>query len=116
MFIAMRRRKVISEPVWLIWEGDNFPREIHSDSVVFYINEHLYLDDDDVAKRSLAKALLREGISESNGHSYKLIETGNVTRAGYRYEDGDDVFPIFCDDGDPDLDYDATFVEVSYVD
>jgi hypothetical protein len=111
----MRRKKAVSGPTWLVWDGDDFPREIHSDSVVLYVNEHLYLDDDDLAKQILAKSLLQEGISTSLGESYRLIESGIETRAGYRYEDGDTVIPIYCDDDDPDLEYDATFVEVAYV-
>lgn len=112
----MRRKKDIVSPVWFIWEGEDFPRQIHSDSVIFYLSEQIYLDDDEVAKRSLAKSLLQEGISSSLGHSYKLIDSANVIRAGYCYEDGDERLPIYCDDDDPLLDYDATFVEVAYVD
>ena len=111
----MRRKKSIPEPTWFIWEGEDFPRSIHSDSVVLYLNEQIYLDSDDLAKRSLAKTLLQEGISVSTGDSYRLIESSVELRAGYRYEDGDEIIPIFCDDEDPDLEYDATFVEVAYV-
>lgn len=112
----MRRKKAISEPTWIIWDGDDFPRAIHSDSVVLYVNEHIYLDDDDLAKRSLVKTLLREGISTSTGNGYSLIDSANIFRAGYRFDDGDEVVPIYCDNDDPDLDYDATFVEIAYVD
>lgn len=112
----MRRKKTIAEPIWLTWEGDDFPRQFHSDSVVFYIGEQLYLDEDAGAKRSLATAILREGVSFSIGQSYKFIDEGNLIRAGYRYDDGDDRFPIYCEDDDPLLDYDATFLEVPYVD
>ncbi len=112
----MRRKKAVPKPVWIIWEGEDFPREIHSDSVIFYINEHIYLDDDALARRSLVEALLREGISTSMGQGHGLIDSANISRAGYRYDDGDDIVPIYCDNDDPDLDYDATFVEVAYVD
>lgn len=109
--------KKIPEPVWLIWDGDNFPREIHSDSVVFYLNEHVYLDDDEIAKKSLAKQILQEGIAYSLGESFSLVEKSAISLAGYRYENDDDTdIPIYCDNDDPDLDYDATFVEVPYVD
>jgi hypothetical protein len=108
--------KKVFEPTWLIWEGDDFPRSIHSDSVVFYVNEHLVLDDDDVAKRSLAKQIQQEGISYSLGEAFSLIDTSSCTTAGYRYEDDDESnLPIYCDNDDPLLDYDATFVEISYV-
>ncbi len=112
----MRRKKAVSQPVWFIWEGEEFPRQIHSDSIVFYLNEHVYLDSDDIAKKSLATTLLQEGISESIGHSYRLIDSSIITRAGYCYEGGDDRFPLYCEDDSSFLDYDATFVEVAYVD
>ena len=112
----MRRKKQISEPIWLIWEGEDFPRKIHSDSIVMYLCEHIYLEDDDAAKRSLAKSLLREGISTSLSDSYNLINSGWVSRDGFRYDDGDERFPIYCDNDDPELDFDATYVEIAYVD
>lgn len=112
----MVHKKKVSEPTWLIWEGDDFPRGMHSDSVVFYVNEHLALDDDEIAKRSLAKQVQQEGISYSLGEAFSLVETSSQILAGYRYED-DDVLslPIYCDNDDPDLEYDATFVEIAYV-
>lgn len=46
-----------------------------------------------------------------------MIEQANISIGGYRYEDYDETdFPLYCDNDDPDLDYDATFVEVPYVD
>lgn len=112
----MRRKKGYAEPVWLTWEGDDFPRKFHSDSIVFYLSEHIYLDQDEIAKESLAKTILREGISFSTPHSFRLISSGWVSRAGYRFDDGDERFPVYCDNEDPDLEYDATFVEIAYVD
>jgi hypothetical protein len=111
----MQRKKQVIAPTWLIWEGDDFPRQLHSDSVVFYINEHTYLDNDDTAKRSLATQLQREGIVESLGQAFKLILDSIEVRGGYFYEDNDELFPIFCEYEDPNLDYDATFIEVPYV-
>lgn len=111
----MRRKKQISEPVWLIWEGEDFPRSIHSDSIVFYLNEQVYLDEDDIAKRALAKQIQQEGISYTLGEAFKLVDSAPQTLAGYRYEEDEDDVPIFCDNDDPDLDYDATFVEIPYV-
>jgi hypothetical protein len=112
----MRRKKQQIAPIWLTWEGDDFPRQIHSDSVVFYLSEHIYLDIDSAYRRSLAQAILREGIASSVGESHRLIDSGYETRAGYRYEDADEFHPVYCDNSDPELDYDATFIEVPYVD
>jgi hypothetical protein len=112
----MRRKKQLSGPDWFIWEGEDFPRELHSDSVVFYINEHADLDTDEVARLSLARQMLQEGISDSLGEAFKYINDSSISTAGYRYEEYDETTPpLYCDSDDPDLDYDATFVEVPYV-
>lgn len=99
----------------MTWEGDDFPRQLHSDSVVFYLSEHIYFESDDEYKTSLAKQIQLEGLSYSLGEAYKMIDKGHVTRAGYYYEDEDGRYPVYCDNDDPDIDYDATFVEVPYV-
>lgn len=112
----MRRTKAPADPIWLTWEGDNFPRKFHSDSVVFYLSEHIYFESDESYRKSLAKALLQEGVSFSTPHSYKMIDAAWVSRAGYRYDDGDERFLVYCENDDPLLEYDATFVEVAYVD
>jgi hypothetical protein len=111
----VRRAKTYSEPAWLTWEGDDFPRQIHSDSVVFYLSEHIYIDSDPEYKKSLAKIIQREGISYSLGEAFKLIEDGFVTSAGYYFEDGDELYPVYCDNDDPNVEWDATFVEVPFV-
>ncbi len=111
----MRRKKAISQPLWLIWEGDDFPRALSSDSIIFYINEHIYLEDDELARKALAKQLQLEGLTYSLSESYKAIEDGNVIRAGYYYKENDEFLQIYCENNDIDLEYDATFVEVPYV-
>lgn len=111
----MRRKKTIADPIWLIWEGNDFPSKFHSDSIIFYLNEHIYLDSDDIAKKSLARQLQREGIATSLFDGYNLINLAWVSRAGYYYDDGDERFPIYCEESDPNYEWDATFVEVPYV-
>lgn len=112
----MRRKKHLSSPTWLTWEGDEFPRELHSDSVIFYISEYVDLEEDNVAKMALARQILQEGISDTLGEAFKFIDLANVSFAGYRYEEYDETtLPLYCENDDPDLDYDATFVEVPYV-
>ena len=111
----MRRKKTIAEPVWLIWEGDDFPRKIHSDSVVFYLTEHIYLDQDEIAKKALAKQLRLEGVADSLGEAFRLIDLGWVSKGGYYFEDDDERFPVYCELDDELYDWDATFVEVPFV-
>ena len=111
----MRRRKTIAEPRWLTWEGDDFPRKIHSDSVVFYLTEHVYLEEDDIAKKALAKQLQQEGLVYSLSEGFKLIDQGWTSREGYYFEEDDENYPVYCDHNDIDCEWDATFVEVPYV-
>lgn len=112
----MRRKKQLTGPDWLTWEGEDFPRELHSDSAIFYINEHVDIDDDEVARKALARQILQEGVSETLGDAFRLIDISLVSLGGYRYEEYDEsTFPLYCELDDPDLDYDATFVEVPYV-
>tara|TARA_B110000503_G_scaffold99511_2_gene148870 strand:- start:7491 stop:7829 length:339 start_codon:yes stop_codon:yes gene_type:complete len=111
----MRRKKLVAEPNWLIWEGDDFPRTIHSDSVVFYIPEHVYFETDESYRRALATQIQREGLSYSLGEAFKLIEQGWLSRAGFYYEDEDEAFPVYCEIADEDAELDATFVEVPIV-
>ena len=110
----MRRKKTIAEPKWLTWEGDDFPRKIHSDSVVFYLTEHIYLDQDEIAKKALARQIQLEGLAYSLGEAFKLISDGWISRGGYYFEDDDERYPVYSDD-DALVEWDATFVEVPVV-
>jgi hypothetical protein len=108
----MRRKKQITIPRWFIWDGYNFPESSNRDSVVFYLDEHVYLDEDNIARQSLAKQIQQEGISSSLFEAFQLIEKSNTVIAGYKYSEADELSLVFCDYFDDDLDYDATFVEV----
>ena len=114
-FKLMRRKKTTQAAPWLTWEGDGFPRELHSDSVIFYLNEHIYFDSDIQYKRDLARAIQLEGIAYSLGESFRLIEQGRLSQGGYRISEEDPNLFVYCDNDDPDFDYDATFIEVPYV-
>ena len=111
----MRRKKTITPPSWLIWEGEDFPRKIHSDSVVFYLAEHIYFESDPEYKKSLATQIQREGLSYSLGESFRLIDQGEISKGAIYYEDGNEAFPVYCEVDDPEADWDATFVEVPIV-
>jgi hypothetical protein len=111
----MRRKKTTATIDWLTWEGDDFPLE-HVESMVFYFPEHIYFEADESYKRSLARAIQLEGIVYSLGESFRLIEAATLIRAGYRISDEDPNLFIYCEDNDMDLEFDATFIEVTYVD
>jgi hypothetical protein len=111
----MRRKKVLAHTEWLTWEGDDFPRELHSDSIVFYVNEHIFFDSDAEYKSSLARAIQLEGISYSLGEAFKLIDEGQISTAGYKVSQDDPNLYVYCENDDPELYYDATFIEVPFV-
>jgi len=112
----MQRIKQAPKFAWLTWEGDAFPRNFHSDSIVFYTSEHIEIDSDPIYLKTLATSILREGFCDSLGEAYKLISLSSTIKAGYRLDDGDDRYLVYCDNDDPDLEFDATFVEIAYVD
>lgn len=111
----MRRRK-ISKTEWLTWEGDDFPRTLHSDSLVFYVTGHFDLDSDQELRKDLAVAIQREGICSSLGSAFALLNTASVSLGGYYVEDPDMDLPSYCSLDDDNYDWDATYVEVPYVD
>ena len=98
-----------------MWEGDDFPRKTHSDSVVFYLSEHIYFDSDEGYKKSLANQIRLEGLTDSLGEAFKLISIGVISRGGYYFEDEDERCPVYCELDDDLYIWDATFVEVPVV-
>jgi hypothetical protein len=111
----MRRKKTTTTVDWLTWEGEDFPSE-STNSMVFFFPEHIHFEADESYRRSLARAIQLEGIVYSLGESFRLIESATLVRAGYRTSNDDANLFIYCDDNDPDLEFDATFIEVAYVD
>lgn len=111
----MKISRKYSGPDWIIWEGDGFPRSLHSDSVVLFTDTWIDLAEDSTARANLARQLQREGVAESLGDGYRLIEESTEVQGGYYYEDGDESCLVFCESDDPMLDIDATFIEVPYV-
>jgi hypothetical protein len=110
----MRRQKT-SKSEWLTWEGDDFPRTFHSDSVVFYITGHFDLDLDQDLRKDLARTIQREGICSSLGESFRMIDDASITLGGYYADDPDIDLPTYSDLEDDSYDWDATYVEVSFV-
>lgn len=113
----MTRKKDIQPTHWIIWEGDEFPRKFHSDSIVFFVEEAIYLKEDVDAKKDLATAVLREGIASSLSEAHRLVEDSWVTRGGLEYIDyGSVELPVFFEIEDPGkYGWDATYVELPYV-
>lgn len=112
--VNVLKSRIPKNPTWLIWDGENFPRQGSEDSVIFYLSEHIYFDSDISYRRSLAAAIQQEGISETIGAAHRLIDAAWATKAGYSQHEGE-RFPIYYDLDDKDYERDATFMEVDNV-
>lgn len=99
----------------MLWEGEDFPHRLHSDSAVFFITGHVYLDLDADYKKDLAKQIRLEGLTDSLSEAFRSIDDGYVSHGGYYFSDEESRFPIYCDLDDDLYDWDATFVEVPFV-
>jgi hypothetical protein len=64
----------IGESLWFLWDIE----EPADGSLLFYTEDHVDIEHE-VVRKALASAMQREGISYSLGHSFNLIEAGEVT-------------------------------------
>jgi hypothetical protein len=79
----MAKDSRIGESLWFIWEGDS-KEPFHKDSIVFYTEEHVDIEED-VVRKALASSIQREGISDSLSGGFMLIASGasGHSYAGY---------------------------------
>jgi len=66
------------ECLWQEWTGEGYQPSLQSRSVVFFTNEHVDVEHD-IVRRALASALQREGVADSLGGGYRLVEEGSVS-------------------------------------
>jgi hypothetical protein len=79
----MAKDSRIGESLWFIWDGEN-QDPFHEDSIVFYTEEHIDIEED-VVRKALASSIQREGISDSLSGGFTLIASGasGHSYAGY---------------------------------
>ena len=82
----MAKDSRIGESLWFIWDG-NDQDPFHRDSIVFYTEEHIDIEED-VVRKAFASSIQREGISDSLSGGFTLIASGisGHTYAGYCLE------------------------------
>lgn len=107
------------ESLWSEWEGDGYTTAVYH-SVTYVTEGHVTLDEPVVA-RALASAVQRDGVVDSIGQAYRMIENWSLVSQGYiGIVDGDVVHTVCDRDGETfygDIADDvvpATFVEVSF--
>lgn len=81
------------ESLWFEWDGSEYETEFDQ---VFYTVDHVSLDNE-LVRRALASTLQRDGVSDSLGDGFKLIENSKVTFGFSGYIDkGLEMYP--CDE------------------
>lgn len=67
------------DELWIEWTGDGFEYG-GEDDIYYYTIDHVSLDED-VVRRALASTLQRDGIADSLGDGFKLLEAGDTAHA-----------------------------------
>jgi hypothetical protein len=85
----------VGEELWFEWSGNGYFSEYDSDLVYCTIG-HVDVDNE-LVRRALASVLQRDGISDSLGDGFKLIEE-KVIRIGWAGVLPDDKEYAYCDE------------------
>lgn len=82
----MAKDSRIGESLWFIWDSTE-QDPFHKDSIVFYTEEHVDIEED-VVRKALASSIQREGISDSLSGGFMLIASGasGHSYAGYCFD------------------------------
>lgn len=106
------------EALWSEWSGANYTPS-DSSAFVFHTIEHVDVHND-VVKRALASSMQRDGITDSLGEAFRLIESKVTVSQGYCGHIDEDTEFTSCDiDGKTfygdyvDEIFPATWVEIS---
>lgn len=85
----------IGEDLWYEWSGELYD-PVDENSIVYYTFDHVSTDNE-LVKRALASALQRDGIADSLGKAFQMIEVSSET-VGWVGCNEDDVEYIVCDE------------------
>ncbi len=71
----------IGETLWSEWFGIDYKKE-DEDSIVFYTEGHIDIHNE-IVKRALASSIQRDGITDSLGEAFRLLEQRVTVYRGY---------------------------------
>lgn len=83
------------EHLWQSWEGEGYFSDKHSDVIYFTLGEVDF--DNDLVRRALASSLQRDGVADSLGDGFRLIEAC-VSQVGFVGVLPDDCEYTVCDE------------------
>jgi hypothetical protein len=86
------------ETLWSEWFGGGYERDISS-ATVFYTEDHIDIHNE-IVRRALASAIQRDGITDSLGGAFCLLDGPVIVLEGYAgFVDGDDEMTLCDKDG-----------------
>lgn len=104
----------VGEQLWSEWDGELYESS-SEEPIVYYTYDHIDVDTE-IVKRALASAIQRDGVADSLGDAFKMIENAMISHgyAGYLL---DSLSPVVCDvDGETFYgDIAETYREVTFV-
>jgi hypothetical protein len=77
----------IGESLWYIWEGYDYTPSLEN-AVIYYTEDHVDLDNEIVSK-ALASSIQRDGVVDSLGDAFKLINAGYAVYGNIGFLDKD---------------------------
>lgn len=84
--------------LWQEWEGDGWRAKDESSIIYFTLGD---VDvENEVVCRALASALQRDGVSDSLGDGFKMIDKGDRHKDHAGIVDGEGKYTICSDDGE----------------
>lgn len=84
----------VGEGLWSEWDGELYENASSKENV-FYTFEHIDVDNE-IVKRALASAIQRDGLADSLGDAFKLIENSYVVY-GWAGTEDEEVYLTYCD-------------------
>jgi ABC-type transport system substrate-binding protein len=107
----------IGENLWQEWDGKDYPTDT-DDPIVYYAFGWADTDDSSV-RRALASTIQRDGVADSLGQGYEMIDNATI-KQGWACRIGGDYELTFWDEEDAEYVEDheepleITWVEVEY--
>ena len=86
MVILMKDSRV-GESLWNEWDGDGYTNTLVS-GTVFYTIEHISVENE-IIRRALASNLQRDGVADSLGDGFRILENAVVSQGWAGYIDSD---------------------------
>jgi hypothetical protein len=105
--------------LWEQWDGEGYESEADPNKTALYVTFDEVDVQSDLVKRALASCIQRDGVSDSLGDGFKMVDKARIVQGYVGYVEGE-KFPFVTDefgetlDGDvTDYIFQATWVEIS---